>query len=66
MHAAFVMQQELFDELPRLTRSITINDELFHLLTNAFDEGKLRGTTFPGKVVWETMCGPTKKTFVIH
>ena len=35
--------------IPRLTQSITIDDELFHLLTNAFDdEGKLSGTTFPG------------------
>ena len=43
------LQQELFDELPRLTQSITIDDELFHLLTNAFDdEGKLSETTFPG------------------
>lgn len=43
------LQQDLFVELPRLTQSITIDDELFHLLTNAFDdEGKLSGTTFPG------------------
>ena len=43
------LQQDPFVELPRLTQSITIDDELFHLLTNAFDdEGKLSGTTFPG------------------
>ncbi len=36
------LQQDAFVELPRLTQSITIDDELFHLLTNAFDdEGKL-------------------------
>lgn len=43
------LQQDPFVELPRLTESIEIDDELFHLLTNAFDdEGKLSGTTFPG------------------
>ncbi|KAL7494212.1 hypothetical protein ACHAWT_002923 [Skeletonema menzelii] len=42
-------QQDPFVELPRLTESIEIDEELFHLLTNAFDdEGKLSGTTFPG------------------
>lgn len=43
------LQQDFFVELPRLTQSITIDAELFHLLTNAFDDdGKLSGTTFPG------------------
>jgi DNA mismatch repair protein MutS2 len=41
--------EDPFIELPRLTQSISIDDELYHLLTNAFDDdGKLSGTTFPG------------------
>ncbi|KAL7454853.1 hypothetical protein ACHAWC_009328 [Mediolabrus comicus] len=43
------LQPDPFIELPRLTQSISIDDELYHLLTNAFDDdGKLSGTTFPG------------------
>jgi DNA mismatch repair protein MutS2 len=43
------LKQDPFVDLPRLTQSIKIDDELFHLLTNTFDdEGKLSGTTFPG------------------
>ena len=43
------LKQDPFIELPRLAQSIQIDDELYHLLSNAFDdEGKLSGTTFPG------------------
>jgi DNA mismatch repair protein MutS2 len=42
------LKQEPFVELVSLTDSIEIDDELFDLLTNAFDdEGRLSGTTFP-------------------
>lgn len=37
-----------FVELPKLVKSIEVNDELYNLLYNAFDdEGKLDGITFP-------------------
>ena len=37
-----------FVELPKLVKSIEVNDELYNLLYNAFDdEGKLDGVTFP-------------------
>ena len=42
------LQQPSFIELLRLANAIEINEELYHLLSNAFDDtGKLSGTTFP-------------------
>ena len=42
------LEQQSFVELLKLTEAIYIDEELFTLLTNAFDEeGKLSGKTFP-------------------